>query len=195
MSRPARRPRSASSRRWRIRMRQQVEAWLYLSSALFLFRQGEHIQGLAGGGDADFRRQRRWYEPRAAAAKPGGDRDVLPSVDRERNGEALHRGGQTRGPEDPAGVDVHRLEGAIEIADERHAAGGGEHGGEERRALLQRPLLGQRVHVERGQPADVAVGARHLVEAAVGAHGTAAARLLLDALRADRDVALVERND
>src|SRR5690606_10793874 len=43
--------------------------------------------------------------------------------------------------------------------------------------------------------ADVAVAARHLVETPIGAAGAAAARPLLDRLRADRDARLTQRND
>src|SRR5690606_28977194 len=45
------------------------------------------------------------------------------------------------------------------------------------------------------EPADVPVRAGHLVEASVGAARAAAARTLLDRLRADRDAALRQRND
>src|SRR6185369_5449193 len=90
---------------------------------------------------------------------------------------------------------VDGFELAIEIADERHAARRGEHLGEERRALLERPRLFQAVHVECRQLADVAVGAWHLVEAPIGAAAAAAAGLLLDLLRANRDAALTEWDD
>src|SRR5690606_10520636 len=66
---------------------------------------------------------------------------------------------------------------------------------QERCALLDRPVFLERVDVERGEPADVAVAARHLVEPAFRAAGAAAARTLLDGLRTDRDAALRQRDD
>ncbi len=90
---------------------------------------------------------------------------------------------------------VDRLEAAVEIAHERHAAAGRQHAREERGALLQRPGLLESVDVECRELADVAVRARHLVVLAVGAAAAAAARLLLDRLRAQRHAALAERNE
>ena len=59
--------------------------------------------------------------------------------------------------------------------------------GQERRALLQRPQSPSCVLTSKARElADVAVGARHLVEAPIGAAAAAAARFLLDLLRANR---------
>ena len=88
---------------------------------------------------------------------------------------------EPRLPQHLAGRDVDGLELAVEIADERDAAARREHGRQERRALLERPQLLHRARVVRRELADVAVGARHLEEAPVGARA-AAARDELDLL-------------
>ena len=67
-----------------------------------------------------------------------------------------------------AGSHVEGAEVAIEIADERDAAGGRQHRRQERRALLVAPDLVHRPHVVGRELADLAVGARHLEEAAIG---------------------------
>ena len=59
----------------------------------------------------------------------------------ERHRESLHRRAEPRLPENLAGLHVERAEVAIEIADERDAAGRREHRREERRALLVAPEL------------------------------------------------------
>src|SRR6185503_18485301 len=134
-------------------------------------------------------------EARAAAAEARRHGDVLLAVDLEAHGETLHRRREPRAPEDAHVAHVDGFELAIEIADERDAAGRRQHPGQERRALLDRPFLFQRVDVESREPADVAVAARHFIEAPIGAARAAAARRLRDRLRANRDAALRERND
>src|SRR6185503_20721480 len=69
-----------------------------------------------------------------------------------------------------------------------------DDGRQERRALLKRPELLHRPRVVSRELADVAVGARHLEEAPVGARAPAAGDLL-DLLAADLDAALAQRND
>ena len=86
---------------------------------------------------------------------------------RERHREALHRRAEPRLPEHRAGLHVERAEAAIEIADERDPAGGRQHRGEERRALLDAPHLLHRRDIVGRQLADVAVRARHLEEAPI----------------------------
>ncbi len=117
------------------------------------------------------------------------------AVDGEADREALHRRREPRLPDDAAVAHVDGLEAAVEIAGEGDAAGRRQHGRQERRALLERPGLLERVDVERGELADVAVRARHRIEAPIGAAAAAAARDLLDGLRAQRGAALAERND
>ena len=61
-----------------------------------------------------------------------------------------------------AGLDVNRAEHAVEVADERDAAGGREHGGQERRALLAPSTASFMVRTSIcGELADVAVRAGH----------------------------------
>src|SRR5688572_854985 len=157
--------------------------------------QCEHVQRLTRRRHSHFGDEGRRDEPRAAAAEAGRHGDVLPAIDGEGDREALHRRGELRLPEDASRPHVDRLERAIEIADERDAAGRRDHGRQERRPLLDRPELLHAVDVVRGELADVAVGPGHLVEAAIGAAGAAAAFFLLDPLRADRQAALAERDD
>src|SRR5690606_9860273 len=133
--------------------------------------------------------------PRAAAAETGRDRYVLTAIDGERDRKSLHRGREPRLPQGPAGPDVDRAKRAIQIADEGDASCRRQHRREERRPLLERPGLPHGVDVEGGQLADVAVRARHLVEAPIRAAGTPAAGGLRNRLRADREAALADRND
>src|SRR6187402_3891568 len=73
---------------------------------LILFRQGEHVQRVAGRGMMDFRCNQRRNDARAAPADPGRHGDILPPVCGERDREALHRRRQPRLPEDLARLDV-----------------------------------------------------------------------------------------
>src|SRR5262249_26339068 len=75
------------------------------------------------------------------------------------------------------------------------AAGRGDRRRHEGRALLVGPHFLHGPHIERRVLSDVALRARQFVEAAPGATAAAAAFLLLDALRADLDAALAERDD
>ena len=131
---------------------------------------------------------------RAAAAEACGDGDVLFAADAERHGETLHRCAEASLPQHFAGVDVDGAEDAVEIADERDAAGGRKHGGEEGRALLHVPDFLHGLHVEGGEPADVAVRAGHFVKQAV-AHGAARAFDELDFAAGHFHAALAERDD
>src|SRR5690606_3219877 len=164
-------------------------------AASSVVRQREHVERLSASRRLDLGRDQVRHEARASAAEPGRDRDVLLAVDLVADREALHRRREARLPDDAAVAHVDRFELAVEVADEHEAAGRRQRGGQERRALLERPRLLHRVDVEGAEPADVAVAARHLVEAPVRAAGAAAARTLLDGLRADRDAALRERDD
>src|SRR5712692_5652497 len=141
------------------------------------------------------RRNRRGDEPRATAAVAGRDADVLPAVDGERDREPLNGGCQPGLPQHLAAPHVERPEPAIEIAGEHDAARSRDGRGHEGRALRVGPRLFQGPNVEGSELADVAVGARHFVEPTARTTAAAAAFLLLDALRADVDAALTERND
>ena len=142
----------------------------------------------------DLRRDGARHLPRAAAAEPGRHRDVLLAVHREADRETLHGRRQPRIPEDLARLHVEGAEVAIEIADKRQAAGGRQHRGEERRALLVAPQLLHRADVVGGQLADVALRPGHLEEPAI--RGDAAAALAeLDLPAHDLHARLAQRND
>src|SRR6266850_5872719 len=143
----------------------------------------------------DVGRDGRRHETRAAAAVSGRHGDVLPAVDAERDREALDRRAEARLPEDLSRLHVERAEHAIEIADEREAAGRRDRRRHERRALRVRPVLFQCADVEGAELADVAVAARHLIKPPSRAAATAAAFLLLDLLRVHLEAALAERDD
>src|SRR4030095_7950100 len=139
--------------------------------------------------------ERRRHLPGTATSKTGGDGDVLPAVDRERDREALHRCAQAGAPQHFSVSDVDGFELPIEIADECDAARGREDRRQERRALLQRPHFLEAVDVEGRVLSDVAVGPGNFEEAPIGAAAAAPAGNLLDFLRADGDAALADRND
>src|SRR6185369_1318012 len=97
-------------------------------------------------------------------------------------------------PECFAGLHVERAEGAVEIADEADAAVSRDHTREKRRPLLATPDLSHRLHVVGGEFADVAVGAGHLEETAVGA-GAARSIRELELAAVHLHARLTERND
>src|SRR5207247_902289 len=171
--------------------------FLLLTSNFFLLllRQREYIQRVARCGRMNVWRDGGRHETRAAAAVPGRHGDVLPAVDAERHREALDRRAEARLPQDLSRLHVKCAEHAIEIADEREAAGRRDRRRHERRALRVRPVLFQCADVEGAELADVAVAARHLVEPPSGAAAAAAAFLLLDFLRVHLETALAERDD
>ena len=87
---------------------------------------------------ADVGRDQARDDAWTAAAQPRCHREILPAIHPERNREALYGGSETRLPRQLAGLDVDRLELAVEIADERDTAGGREDPGQKRGALLER---------------------------------------------------------
>ena len=125
----------------------------------------------------NFRRDYARHVAWASAAQSRGDRNVLFAVDRKCDWIALHGRPEPRLPKHLAGLNVDSEEIAVEIADEGHSAGGGEHGREKRGALLDRPVLLQGAHVVGRQFADIAPGARHFDKPAVP---RPAARILLE---------------
>ena len=72
-----------------------------------------------------------WLGKGAAAAKTGGDGDILLAIHRERHGIALHHRGKAHGPQSLAGGGLHSAEDAIIIADKGNVAVGGEHARQE----------------------------------------------------------------
>src|SRR5262249_40269334 len=117
--------------------------------------QAEHVQGVPRARMRDVGRDGRRHVPRTAAAKSSGDRNVLMAVDGERDRIALHGGAEAGLPQHAAGADVVGAEVAIEIADERDAAGGREDAGEVRGALLVAPDFLERPDVVGRELADV----------------------------------------
>src|SRR5262245_34727959 len=83
----------------------------------------EDVERLPRCRNTNLRRDRRWHEARAAATEPRRHGNVLTSIDREGNREALHRRRESRAPQDFAASHVDRFELAIEIAHERNATG------------------------------------------------------------------------
>src|SRR5579859_2869867 len=107
---------------------------------------------------------------------------------------ALHRSPQAGLPKFRPGLHVDRLEVAVEVADEGHAARRGKHAREEGGALLDRPLLFHGAHVIRREFSDHAFLARHLEEMPAA---RAAARTFLELNLSPQHLhaALAERND
>src|SRR5262245_60625352 len=142
----------------------------------------------------DVRRNRARDISRAAPAESGCHSNVLLASHRERDRETLYGGAETDLPKLFARPNVVCVEVPIEIAREHHSATCRERCCKKRRALLDAPDLAHGVHIERSKLADVAVRARHFVEATVA--GGAAGPLLEFHLAArEFHARLRQRND
>src|SRR6185312_5449777 len=157
-------------------------------------RQAENVEHMAGGSPMHLVQQHAGLLLWAAAAKARRHGDILLAIQAETDGIALHGVTQADLPHHLAGFRVDRLQMAIEVADKSDAAGGGEHRGQEGRALLPRPDL---FHVRRAigrKLAHVLVGAGHKEEF-LRACGAATTQLHVDLVALDHHAALAERND
>src|SRR5262245_56089522 len=124
----------------------------------------------------DVRRNRARDISRAASAESGCDGNVLLASHSERDRETLYGRAETDLPELLARSNIVCVEVTIEIPRKHHSPTCRKRCSKERRALLDAPDLAHGVHVERRKLTDVAVRARHFVEAAVA--GCAAGALL-----------------
>src|SRR5689334_21476341 len=135
-----------------------------------------------------------WHLPGAAAAQSSRDGDVLLAAGREGHRETLHRGRQPCPPQLRTGLYVNRMEDAIQVAHESHAAARGKNRCEKRSPLRHLPHFFHGVHVVRGELADVAIRPGHLKEPAIG-RSAARAFLIIGLAPEHFHAGLAERND
>src|SRR5262249_22195573 len=140
--------RLASSRRELEHIKRAAAAWLW-NVLEHRARDGAEHAEAGRGGDVFL------------AARSVGDR------------KSLHRGAETRLPEEVGGLDVGRPVVAIETAHDRHPASRRQHAGQEEWPLPITPDLLHRLHVVRRELRDFPVGGRHLERAHLGAESAA----------------------
>src|SRR4051812_25094790 len=89
-----------------------------------LFRQGKDVKRLAVVRAVDTLQHGRRLVFRTAPAQAGGDGDILPAIDAERDRITLHRRAEARHPKGLSCFDVNRAEAPVKIADKRKIAAG-----------------------------------------------------------------------
>src|SRR5206468_2846931 len=119
----------------------KIRAKVRANFILFFVGEREYVERVATGGMAHVSRDGAGDLAGTSAAQTCRHGNVLVASHAEGDGEALHRGSQTRLPEDSSGFYINGFEDAVEVAYEGYAAGCREYGGQEGGALRQLPVF------------------------------------------------------